>query len=52
MLRDEWIEGAGDSFDPIKIGIGVGDRSGELRVLDDLVFFFAIPKQMYCVMLH
>ena len=25
-------------FEPIKVGIGVGDRSGELRVLADLSF--------------
>ena len=34
----ERFDGTGDSFDPIQIGIGVGDRSEELRVLADLVF--------------
>ena len=35
----------GDSFDPIKIGIGERDRSGELRVLADVVLF-EILKQI------
>jgi len=35
-MRDLMAPGA--IFDPIKIGTGVGDRSGELGVLADFMF--------------
>ena len=37
-LSNEGFYCAGDSFDTIQIGTGVGDRSGELRVLADFAF--------------
>ena len=38
-LPDERFYDPGDRFDPLQLGIGVGDRSGEVRVLADFGAF-------------
>ena len=48
-LSDERFCDAVDSFDPMKHGTEVADRSGELRVLADYVS--EIPKHM-CILLY
>jgi len=45
------MQPAGPKSGLIKIGIGVGDHSGELRVLASSALF-QILKQMHCIRLY